>query len=669
MKRLRRWLTSVALSTSHVKALLSRATRAIESASLIREASKIEDIMAEELAVQYAGLKQRMNEMMELRLAETACFAPDAARRVQEAGPIETPAQFKERLWELELALEDRGWVREITLTNLEFSRIGIQQLIRICRIYALKNPIVKRAAIICRLYVFGRGVEIRSDDDQANAVIQAFIEANKAEMGHTGLASKEQDMQTDGSLYLGLATDPKGNVKVQQIEPLEIMDIATDPDDPSRPWYFLRQWQRTAMDPATGINGNESKRCWYPSLEMMMGLADNSIQPTNKFKMIGDTPVNWDMPIMRSRDSETPSKWRWAVPPLYAVLDWARAYKDFLEDWATIQRALSRFSMMVETKGGQAAIAAYQALLSTTFANNDGTQIEKNPPPTTGAAHIGGPGTSITPFKTAGVQNSPEQARRLLLMAAAASGNPETFFGDASTGSLATATSLDRPTELKYTEIQRRWKYDIECVLRYVLMVSKISPGGKLYEARRTDPAPQPTKVYVKFPTVIEHEIQPMIQAITEVATMGGRNGIAAGIVDRRTIAELLLAEIGYDERDELLDQIYGKGYKPADDVTDQRSQPAPQQIMQPLGKALTDLSNPPPLPPPPTPPPAAPGPNPFPPKPGAALPTPVPPAVPAKGAPAPPAAKGKAAKGKEALHAVADNLRRLRETIGARE
>ena len=654
MKRIRRWLNSIALRTPGVQNLIRKADRAIEAAEATRAASKVEELMEEELALQYSNLRRRMTDLLDLRRAEVACVNQEAAQAFSESHqePIRTTTQFKERLWELELALEDRGWVREVTLSNLEFSRLGIQQLCRICRIYAIKNPIVKRAAIICRLYVFGRGVEIRSDDKPSNTTIQDFLDANKSELGHVGLASKEQDIQTDGSLYFGLATDPKGNVRVTMIDPLEVMEVAPDPDQPGRAWYFSRMWTLNTIDPASGVVQNKPMKCWYPSLELLRGLQDGSINRANRYDSIGQIKVNWDMPVYRVRDSETPSSWRWAVPPLYALLDWARAYKDFLEDWATIQRTLSRFALMVETKGGQAAIAAYQALLSTTFADSGGTQIERNPPPVVGSAHIGGPGTSITPFKSAGAQNSPEQARRLLLMGAAGAGLPETFFGDASTGSLATAQSLDRPTELKFTEIQERWTMTIEDIVHYVLDVARKTPGNKLREAREANPAPQPVKIKIEFPNVIEHQIQPMIQAITEIATMGGRNGIAAGIVDRRTICGLLLKEIGYADTDELLDKIYGKSYKPADDVTDQRSQPPPQTIMQPLGKALTSLSIPPPLPPPPAPPPPA---DPaFPPKPGAV----VPPAKPGAPAPKPAVKAATPAAKKAAKEAIRDRI-----------
>jgi hypothetical protein len=630
-----------------------------------------------DIAIRKAESEERLKSIKELRFAEALCLMPDRECR-ELAGPLIakygsaesesaalTEKVFKERLWELELALEDRGWVRETTLAALEFSRYGVQQLIRICRIYGIKNPIIKRISEICELYVFGRGIEIRSEDDVANDVIHDFLKMNDAEMGHNGLASKEKDIQTDGALYFGLATDNQGNVRVIMVDPLEIMDVVTDPDDSAKPLYFKRQWNRNDFDPDSGIQAAFMMHCWYPSLELI------NDPPKVKLKSIGGYPVNWDMPILRDKIG-SPAKWRWGVPPVYAAVDWARAYKDALEDYATVRRTLARFALMVDTKGGPGAIAAYQALFSTTFADADGTQIERNPPPVVASAHISGPGTNINAFKSAGAQANPEETRRILLMACASAGMPETFFGDASTGSLATAVSLDRPTELKFTAIQRRWGHTIKRILEYVIAVSRSTPGGKMreafkkrgwlregrvivsvnikgvYEANFTA-KPKDVHIMVKFPNVVEHEMLPMIQSIMEIGTGGGRNGIFAGILDRRTIVDLALAEIGYEDRSKLLDQIFGKKYDPADDVTDQRSQVPPQSLMLPSGKALTSLSIPPPLPPPPPPPPAPV--DPMAPKPPL-VPTPKPagpPLVPAKPGAAKPAAKPSPAKAKK--------------------
>lgn len=584
IRRLRQWLTGYALSTTTARNLLHRAGEAIrEARASEREHERALSLMGDELRHQRMQISARMNDMLELRMAEVACTSPERARLFAEAwsGQASGAAVLKERLWELELALEDRGWVREQALAGLEFSRYGVGQLIRIIRLYAIKNPLVKRGSEICALYVFGRGVEIRSEDDAADETIQDFLRRNSMEMGHVGLAQKEASAQTDGNLYFGLAT--KGaKVDLHMIDPLEIMDVVTDPDDTSRDWYYHRQWNRAEFTPEGGQRF-EAKEAWYPSTQMAMA------PPAGKPAMIQGKPVNWDMPILRVKLG-CPAKWRWGVPPLYASVDWARAYKDFLEDWATVQRTLARFALMVETKGGPGAIAAYEALLSTTFGDSNGTTIEKNPPPVVGSAHIAGPDNKISAFKSAGAQVAPEQARRLMLMVAAAQGMPETFYGDASTGSLATAQSLDRPTELKFREIQQRWTDTIKCILEYVVSIAEATPG-KMREARQKDPAPQEVQIIVKFPAVLEHDIATMTRSWVDIATLGGRQGIPAGLIDRRTIADGMLSELGYERANELLEKIYGEKYNPTADVEDQRTQVAPQQITQPTGPDKSDL------------------------------------------------------------------------------
>lgn len=600
VSRIRRWFTrqlsSLALSTPFARNLFQRAESAINEATLIKERDKTQSLMRDEVQYERIQLNRRMNDMLDLRRAELACVNPEAVQSMRESGhdvPVSTVAQFKERLWELELALEDRGWVRETTLAALEFSRYGVQQLIRICRIYAIKNPLVKRAAEICALYVFGRGVEIRSEDETANDAVQEFLDRNSAELGHIGLAEKEGSMRSDGALYFGLPTEG-GEVTVQMVDALEIMDVIADPDDTARPWYFRRMWNRQTLS-GDGSVMNEPMDCWYPSLESVLDPPANF----QRFEAIQAKPVNWNMPILRGRANGSPAKWRWPVPPVYATIDWARAYKDFLEDWATVQRTLSRFALMIETEGGPGAIAAYNALLNTTFADSNGTQIEKNPPPVVGSAHISGPSNKISAFKSAGAQVAPEQARRLLLMSCASEGMPETFFGDASTGSLATAVSLDRPTELKFAEIQRRWTYLLKYILRYVLTVVAQSPGSKMREARKKDPAPPQNdfQLIVKFPNVVEHAIKDMIQAIVDIGTLGGRQGVPAGIIDRRTMADLMMAEIGVEDRDEKLDEMgYGEGYDPQDDIEDQRTQAAPQNLTDPPADASSTTGHAPP-------------------------------------------------------------------------
>src|SRR6266566_306464 len=140
MKFLDRWVSRRIGKVPWIRDLLTRAGDAIREARTLQRESGTDVSMQMEIELQLSNFRRRASELLELRSAELACVAPQAAKQYHEAHstPLSGPAQFKERLWELELALEDRGWVRETTLAALEFSRAGISQLIKICRVYAI---------------------------------------------------------------------------------------------------------------------------------------------------------------------------------------------------------------------------------------------------------------------------------------------------------------------------------------------------------------------------------------------------------------------------------------------------------------------------------------------------------------------------------------------------
>ncbi len=481
----------------------------------------------------------------------------------------------KERLAELELALEDRGWKRQLALAETEFSRYGIQQIILISRLYFIKNPLIKRGVTVSSFYVFGRGIEISSDDETANDVLQACFKdpRNARELSHSALVSKEDARQTDGNIFWAFFTAvDDGQVLVRSIDPLEIEEIITDPDDASQPWFYHRRWTSITFDPAQGISNPQPMDSWYTA----MGY-EGKIPALIKGKPIEKDSSGNPVPIIHIVGDRL-TKWHFGCPMVYAALDWARAYRHFLEDWSTITRQLARFSWQVETQGGIAAIAGFKQTLATTL-GNDGVNYETNPPPVTGSAWVTGPGNKLAAIRTAGATTEPEQGRRVMLMVAAAFGLPETFFGDASTGSLATAQSLDRPTELKFLEAQERWREVLQRVGQYVLDQSKTAPKGRLREARKNNPAPEPITIDVKFPSILEHDITARVGAIVEALTL---NGFQATGIDEKTGIGLLLEELGVEDVQSVLEAMYpdepsgkSQGYEP-----DRTLEPEPEPV-----------------------------------------------------------------------------------------
>lgn len=446
-------------------------------------------------------------------------------------------------------AREDRGWVRMVSGYDQIFDRTFIDQLIKVARVFFLKNPIIRRAVLLQSYYVFGRGVEIRIDqegDQKPNEFLQEFLRLNGKHLGVTGLTEMEQDVQNSGNLFIAAFSDPNlGTVKIRTIDALEIQQIITNPDDADEPWFYRRRWSAVSTSD-DGIQSSTTRDEWYPAMTY-----------TGEAKQtIGSNPVNSDVVVYHRRVG-APSKSLWGYPETFAALDWATAYKEFLTSWLTKEQALSRLALDIKTPGGAKAIEAQKAKLATTLSTDS---RERNPAPDTGSAWITGPNQTIQTIKTAGSNTSPDEARRAFLMAIMLFG-PETFFGDASVGSLATATSLDRPTELKFLHAQARWKEDLSVICGYAVSQGSTAPAGAIKVAGNRN---APT-VLVSFPPILEHDLQTQIGAIVSAATLDGQ--VPAGTIDQRTLCAMLLHVLGVNKVDDIVEKMYPAGsYNPLD-------------------------------------------------------------------------------------------------------
>lgn len=458
-----------------------------------------------------------------------------------------------ERLWELELALEDRGWVRELTLSNFEFSLFGIHRIIAICRLYKIKNPVVRRGIQLHGFYVFGRGITISSDDDDTNQILQSFFgnPRNATEVGHCALVQKSEAVWTDGNLYSIFFVDKlTGDLLIRSIDPIEIVEIISDPNDASIERFIHRRWMSQQFDAATGVHQPTSAEAWYPALDY------EPEEGEERPDFINTVPVSWDTPVLHAKRGGQHG-WQQGVPLAYPAIDYARATKKLIDNWCSMQEAFARFSWQVETQGGLPAIANLKQTFATTLAIGDGTMYEQNPPPTTAAAWMSGPGNKLQASRTAGMIDGPEVGRRVAHMAYMVFGFPETFFADASVGTLATATSLDRPTELMILEEQEWWRQWAQRVAGFAVKSSATAPKGKLREARarKDKPASDIPTIQVIFPSILEHNLIDQVASIQNAMTLGTQGIIG---IDERVGVGLLLQELDVEDWQEVLELMY---------------------------------------------------------------------------------------------------------------
>jgi hypothetical protein len=460
-----------------------------------------------------------------------------------------------ERMAELELALEDEGWVRLSMASDLEFSLAGLQTIRKLARVMYLKNPLIQRGVNVQTYYVFGQGMNVRAKDTEVNEVVQSFLNdsKNKAELtSHQARMEKETDLQLESNIFFTFFTTPgNGRVRVRTIPVDEVTEIIKNPEDSREPWYYKRVWTQSSLEITTGGTRIETKTAYYP---------DWRYQPTGdaKPKKIGDADVMWDNPVYHVRTGGL-SRMSFGVSEVYAAIDWARAYKDFLENWSTIVQAYARFAWKASGAKSSAAVAAVKSKFQSTL---PATGTEKNPPPTVASMLVEPGSLKMEPMRTAGATTDAEDGRRLLLMVAMVFGAPETFFGDASVGTLATAKSLDRPTELKMVSRQTLWADVYRDILDYVL-VQAVKYGtlkGTIDEEDDGTPQIQLTSgdptVIVTFPPILEHDVEATVRAIAQAATLNGQ--ALAGTIELQDLARMLLNALGEEDTDAMLERMF---------------------------------------------------------------------------------------------------------------
>lgn len=458
-------------------------------------------------------------------------------------GEQETSLLYQERLAELELALEDQGWDLLGRGGDREFTRDAVRLIARMSRLHYLKNPLIRRAVDVQSFYVWGQGVEMKAGSEGVDEVVRrTFMDRRNRQtlFGHQARTLRESELQVEGNLFVAAFTDGlTGAVQMRCLPAAQIDDVVSDPDDQDDVWYYRRRW-------SDGRGG--TKTVLYPALWH---------RPRPMPATVDGVPVRWDAPVLHVRVGGLLDM-RFGVPEVYPALDWARAHKEYLEDWATLVRSLSRFAWQLTTKGRKAKDARVR--LNSTL-STDGQ--ETNPPPNVGSAFVAGENVSLEAIPKTGAQTSARDNKELRLQVGAAVGLPDTILsGDPDQGNLATAKTLDRPTELKFVARQEMWRSIYEELSVYAVARAIMAPRNQLSGKVSFDDVVEveliggddPT-VTVEFPPILERDAKELILALVSAATLDGKT--PAGTIPLEALARKMMQTLDFEGVDELLEQL----------------------------------------------------------------------------------------------------------------
>lgn len=414
----------------------------------------------------------------------------------------------REAMADLELAMEDAGWKRMTAETEVELSRDGLRTSAQINRALIVANALLNRGVTLRIGYVWGSGVttlalangksEDNASEQDVNTVVQDFLEdpANqRAVFGEQASEQIEQALASDGNVFAALFTGLRtGKVQVRLVPFDEIEDVIFNPEDRSEPWYYVRQFQRSQPDPTQlGKIVTVTVRELHPDVDY---------RPATRVKAAtvagwGTMAIRWDAPIHHLSVNKRAHA-SFGIPDVFAAVAWSRAYAEFLGDWRSLVKALSKFAWKrTPGKGSRASQIAAKAVAAAKLdrvaqgapvpaadrgeglRGGDATGLRSD----AGAAVTISPDATLEAIPKTGATIDAESGRPLAAMAAAALQVPVTMLvaDPGVTGARAVAETLDKPTELAMGMRRTRHGEFRARLCRYQIAESVRAPGGAL--------------------------------------------------------------------------------------------------------------------------------------------------------------------------------------------
>jgi len=374
-------------------------------------------------------------------------------------------------------------------------------------------NPTAANYVNAVSAYLIGPGFQIKHPDPDADEVVQEYIAADKF-MATANVAVNQYLLTAEvpALIFVNVLT---GEVKVRLVDPLEIYDVAYDPDDNQT---VVALWRRYTRREAV-----LSAKSWAwveTSVEDVITQDEKRPEEWGAYTRRGF--VFWKRPTI-------PAATR-GVSFLTPALKWMTQYERIIEARVALNRARATYARDLELGAGPDGKGATQEECDAMQAKLN-AQGESRP----AAWFVHGPGAKLTfPGPNVGAGDAKDDLRAVILMAVAGLGIPEFIgTGDASNANYA-STSNVAASFVK--AIQKR---QFEKTTGFIQPVFDVVLNAAA-DARRISPEAAVTPVEVTYPQIQGDALADLTAFITA--------GLAQGFLDKETAADLAPFELTWD-------------------------------------------------------------------------------------------------------------------------
>lgn len=382
-----------------------------------------------------------------------------------------------------QLALEDIGWKPLMGMAESanSFTLDALHHASDLCRAVATVNPLVGRGLRVRAGYIWGSGVSvvpkefIQGPGRPRTVNVEPELPDGIDEVLTRTLAQLELERSsaTDGNLFFLVDRRTKD---VQRIPFEEITEGVSQRGNKERLLYIRRTWNdwdlesdfggSIELNPITspkaaargrswiraereGDSGGAAKfafrDCWYPTPAGLKAMGRNrgtsqiAGDPVDSSKVLVHVPFN------------RLTGWRWGVPDVLPAVWWTKAYKEYLENCATLTKAYARFAWKV-TSDKSRSVRRTAAAVAAAPRSDPATGAPLN----VGASAVLGAGQDLAAVGS-NAKVDFDAGRPLAALVASALDVPlPALLEDPSIANNAAATSLDTSTVLVMQARQR---------------------------------------------------------------------------------------------------------------------------------------------------------------------------------------------------------------------
>ena len=505
--------------------------------------------------------------------------------------------EAREGLMDVYHGIEDQNWA------NVSFDPMGYnhgadfypftrETMLRRIRNIARSNPVAKQMLRLGAIYTFGTGLTVKTvtanDRRFVRPVITRFWSDPTNQQSLTSVQAqitRSIEFDRDGDLFLQRFLNPvNGMTRWVAIDAARVQDIITDPDNIHAPrWYKIKKgkadynFKSGQYDMTSNDRGN---RFYYVKDWRYVPMPGD---PTPPATLIGQGVM-----LHRAINQEG----KFGLSDLYSSDDWLTAHKGFMEDRASLTKALHTIAWIVTRDDTPAGVQAAAVNMQSSYANGPIMGFDTHPNPAAGSTLIQNRGSRREPVTVnTGGDNAIKDAESLLQMGAIGGGVFTHYLGSVQAHRLATVTAMELPL-LKLLELKQQvWRAinqdilqdAIDCAIRAGVIPGDptiIGDDGLIVAGPMPDFDPIvhmhlqdadggsitisgstliDRTVQVEFPPILVKDLAGVVNAVRNLADIA-----PVTIEARKILLSIAFAALGVDDVEKTVEDMFPVGNSP---------------------------------------------------------------------------------------------------------